>query len=113
MSRDFTYIDDIGSGILAAVERPARNFASNIPHRVYNLGNDKPEQLMDFIHFTEAGIGAEAKKVYQPMQPGDLEKTWASIDRARSELDYAPKTGLRDGLEQFADWFRARWARYC
>ncbi len=113
MSRDFTYIDDIVAGILAALERPARQFDAKVPHRVYNLGNDKPEQLMDLIRFTEAGIGAEAEKIYQPMQRGDLEKTWADIDRARSELDYDPKTGLRDGLEQFADWFRTHWTRYC
>ncbi|MEL6861378.1 MAG: NAD-dependent epimerase/dehydratase family protein [Pseudomonadota bacterium] len=113
MSRDFTYIDDIVAGILAALDRPARVFDAAVPHRIYNLGNDKPEQLMDLIRFTEAGIGAEAEKIYKPMQRGDLEKTWADIDRARSELDYDPKTGLRDGLELFADWFRTHWTRYC
>jgi len=113
MSRDFTYIDDIVAGILAALDRPARMFDENVPHRIYNLGNDHPEQLMDLIRFTETGIGAEAEKIYEPMQPGDLEKTWADIGRARSELDYNPKTGLKDGLEQFADWFRTHWTRYC
>ncbi len=113
MSRDFTYIDDIVSGILAALDKPARNFDPIVPHRVYNLGNDKPEQLVDLIRFTEAGIGAEAEKAYLPMQRGDLEKTWADIDRARTELDYDPKTGLKDGLGQFAAWFLDHWTRYC
>lgn len=113
MSRDFTFIDDIVAGILAALDRPARNFDETVPHRLYNLGNDNPEQLMDLIRFTEAGIGREAEKIFEPMQRGDLPKTWANIDRARSELDYDPKIGLREGLEQFADWFRPNWTRYC
>lgn len=113
MSRDFTFIDDIVAGVLAALERPARLFDADAPHRIYNLGNDRPEPLMDLIQFTETAIGAEAQKLYEPMQRGDLEKTWADISRARSELDYDPKTGLRDGLEQFADWFDTHWKRYC
>lgn len=112
MSRDFTFIDDIVQGTLAALDRPASRLGLPVPHRIYNLGNDRPEQLMDLISFTEAGIGQEAEKIYEPMQRGDLEKTWAAIDRARSELDYAPKTGLKDGLQQFADWFQPRWTRY-
>ena len=68
---------------------------------------------MDLISFTEAGIGREAEKVFKPMQPGDLEKTWANIDLARAELDYDPKIGLKDGLERFADWFQAHWQRFC
>lgn len=113
MSRDFTYIDDIVAGTLAALERPAREFSPDVPHRIYNLGNDDPEQLMDLIRYTESAVGVEAEKILEPMQAGDLPKTWADISRARSELDYDPKTGLREGLEQFADWFRSHWTRYC
>jgi len=113
MSRDFTFIDDITLGILSALDRPASRLGLDVPHRVYNLGNDKPQPLMDLIRFTEQGVGREAEKVFKPMQPGDLEKTWACIDRARAELDYDPKIGLKDGLEQFADWFRTHWERYC
>lgn len=113
MSRDFTYIDDIVAGTIAALDRPASGLGLDVPHRIYNLGNDRPEQLMDLIRYTEAGIGQEAEKIYKPMQPGDLAKTWANIDRARAELDFAPKIGLKEGLEQFADWFRPRWKRYC
>ena len=113
MSRDFTYIDDIVAGTVAALDRPASGLNLAVPHRIYNLGNDHPEQLMDLIRYTEQGIGREAEKIYKPMQPGDLEKTWADIDRARAELDFAPKIGLKEGLEQFADWFRPRWEQYC
>ncbi len=113
MSRDFTYIDDIVAGIVNALDRPVSGLGHSVPHRIYNLGNDRPEQLMDMIRFTEAGCGREAQKVFEPMQKGDLEKTWANIDRAREELDYVPRVGLEDGLEQFADWFRMHWKRYC
>jgi UDP-glucuronate 4-epimerase len=113
MSRDFTFIDDIVEGIVSALDRPASRLGLDVPHRVYNLGNDTPETLMDLISFTEAGIGREAEKVFKPMQPGDLEKTWANIDLARAELDYDPKIGLKDGLERFADWFQAHWQRFC
>ncbi|MEM7327830.1 MAG: NAD-dependent epimerase/dehydratase family protein [Pseudomonadota bacterium] len=106
MSRDFTYIDDIVSGILSALERPANSLGLSIPHRIYNLGNDRPEPLMKMITNIEAGIGKEAEKIYQPMQKGDLERTWADIERARSELGYAPKVTLQEGLMRFTDWFK-------
>ena len=113
MSRDFTYIDDIVAGIIAALDRPAAQLALPVPHRVYNLGNDRPEPLMDLIRLTEQSVGAQAIKQYEEMQAGDLERTWADIDRARAELDYEPQVGLKDGLARFADWFLPRWKTYC
>lgn len=113
MSRDFTFIDDIVAGTIAALDRPASGLDLPVPHRVYNLGNDRPEPLMDMIRITEQGIGREAEKTFEPMQKGDLEKTWADIDRARAELDYSPKVGLQDGLNQFTDWFNRHWTKYC
>ncbi|MEM9572661.1 MAG: NAD-dependent epimerase/dehydratase family protein [Pseudomonadota bacterium] len=113
MSRDFTFIDDIVAGTIAALERPASTLGLNVPHRVYNLGNDRPEPLMDLIHLTESGVKIEAVKEYEDMQRGDLERTWANIDRAREELDYAPKVSLSDGIAAFTDWFLPRWERYC
>lgn len=112
MSRDFTYIDDIVAGTIAALDRPASDLGLPVPHRVYNLGNDRPEPLMDLIHLTEKGIGREAEKVFEPMQKGDLEKTWADIDRARTELDFDPSVGLQEGLARFADWFKPYWTTY-
>lgn len=106
MSRDFTYIDDVVSGIVASLDRPVSGLGLPVPHRVYNLGNDRPEPLTDMISLIEGGIGTLAQKVFEPMQHGDLEQTWANIDRARSELDYAPKISLKEGLARFTDWFK-------
>ena len=113
MSRDFTFVDDIVAGTKAALERPASSLGLNVPHRVYNLGNDRPEPLMDLIRLTESGVKIEAIKEYEDMQRGDLERTWANIDRARKELDYSPKVSLSDGITAFAEWFLPRWERYC
>ncbi|MEO1660844.1 MAG: NAD-dependent epimerase/dehydratase family protein [Pseudomonadota bacterium] len=113
MSRDFTFIDDIVRGTLAALDRPASGLSLPVPHRVYNLGNDRPEPLMDLIRLTERSMGVEAEKVFEDMQRGDLAKTWADIDRARQELDFAPNVGLEEGLARFAEWFRPRWTQYC
>ena len=113
MSRDFTYIDDIVDGTIAALERPASGLSLPVPHRVYNLGNDRPEPLMDLIRLTESGVKIEAIKQFEDMQRGDLERTWADIERARAELDYTPKVSLADGIAAFADWFLPRWQRYC
>ena len=113
MSRDFTFIDDIVAGTIAALDRPASGLDLPVPHRVYNLGNDRPEPLMDLIRLTERGMGVEAEKIFEDMQRGDLAKTWADIDRARQELDFAPNVGLEEGLARFAEWFRPRWTQYC
>jgi len=113
MSRDFTFIDDIVRGVIAALDRPAAGLGLAVPHRLYNLGNDRPEPLMDMISLTEQGLGLAASKTYEAMQKGDLEKTWADIDRARTELDYAPSVGLKQGLSHFTDWFKANWTKYC
>lgn len=112
MSRDFTYIDDIVAGTIAALEHPCSQLGLEVPHRVYNLGNDHPEPLLDMIGLIEDGLGKTAEKVFEPMQKGDLERTWADIDRAREELDYAPSVGLGEGLKRFTDWFSEYWTTY-
>ncbi|MEM9234241.1 MAG: GDP-mannose 4,6-dehydratase, partial [Pseudomonadota bacterium] len=104
--RDFTYIDDCVSGILAALDTPALRDDQGVSHRVYNLGNDSPEELMTLIALIEKHAGQEAEKNFEPMQPGDVERTWANIDRARTELGYNPGTSLDEGLGHFVDWFR-------
>jgi UDP-glucuronate 4-epimerase len=103
MARDFTYIDDIAEGVIAALDRPPKG---EPPHRVYNLGNDRPEELGAFIEILEDVLGVKAKKEVLPMQQGDVRRTWASIDRARRELGYAPRTTLREGLAAFASWYK-------
>lgn len=102
MGRDFTYIDDIVAGLLAAHDRPPA--ADRHFHRLYNLGNDRPEELMTLVSLLESELGKTTRKIMKPMQPGDVERTWADIDRARTELGYAPSVSLAEGIKRFAAW---------
>lgn len=108
MARDFTYVDDIADGVVRALDRGDRpgDEGEGVPHRIYNLGGDDPHELMEMVTLLERALGREAVKELAPMQPGDVERTWANIDRARSELGYDPKVGLAEGLERFAEWYR-------
>ena len=105
MARDFTYIDDIVSGVLLAAERPPG--AEEAFHRVFNLGNDRPEALMALVGAIEAGLGVTARKVFLEMQKGEVERTWADIGRARSVLGYDPRTSLAEGIERTLAWRRS------
>lgn len=100
MKRDFTYIDDIVQGVLAAL------FADGLaPYEVFNLGNNQPELLMDMIDYLGDALGIEPRMEMLPMQPGDVPVTYADIERAKARLGYQPTTGLRAGLHHFDDWF--------
>ncbi len=105
MGRDFTFIDDIVSGTLAALDRPPGKKEGF--HQVYNLGNDRPEKLMTLVEILEKELRITATKEMQGMQDGDVEQTWADITRARKELGYAPKVTLAEGLARFVEWRRA------
>lgn len=102
MGRDFTYIDDIVAGVLAAAEKPPG--ADDAYHRVFNLGNDRPEELMTLVALIEKELGIEAKKIFKGMQQGDVERTWADISKARRLLGYEPKVTLADGIARAMDW---------
>ena len=99
--RDYTFIDDIVAGVVASVERP-RGF------RVYNLGGDRVVRLHELIAAIGATVGVEPNVRQLPMQPGDVLLTMADVDRARSELDYAPTTPIEQGLEKMWAWYRSR-----
>ena len=105
MSRDFTYIDDIVDGIQALVCAPPPFDAGAAPHRVYNLGNNRPERLLDMITMLEAELGATATKNFLPMQPGDVQSTYADITASSADFGYSPRTSLEEGLARFAKWF--------
>jgi len=105
LRRDFTWIDDIVDGVLRIVTAGARD---DLPaHRVYNIGNNKPEKLLDFITALERALGVEAKKTYLEMQPGDVYETAADITAIKRDYGFEPTTSIDRGLGEFADWFRA------
>ncbi len=112
MQRDFTYIDDIVAGVLAALDRPpaddgtAKPGGSHGPHAVYNLGNDQPAELRTLVELIGRACGIQPVLDYQPMQPGDVTATWADITPARRDLGYAPATPLDIGVPAFIDWYR-------
>ena len=106
MRRDFTYIDDIVSGVVAAVDRPPTEPGGEAPHRVYNIGNHRSERLMDMIAIIEATLGIKAKKEFLPMQPGDVAETYADIDAIRRDLGFEPTTPIGVGIPRFIAWYR-------
>ncbi len=105
MRRDFTYIDDITAGVLAALDRPPSR-AGEGGHRIYNLGNHRSEELRDFIATIEAALGKKAILDLAPMQPGDVKDTYADIEASRRDLGFAPKTTIREGIPAFIAWYR-------
>ncbi|MBV9587722.1 MAG: NAD-dependent epimerase/dehydratase family protein [Alphaproteobacteria bacterium] len=103
LARDFTYVDDIVPAIVSAAETAP---ASPGEHRLYNLGNNRPEALLDFIGVIERALGRTAVKQMLPMQPGDVPTTYADIDPARRDLGFAPQTPITVGLPRFVAWYR-------
>ena len=105
MSRDFTYIDDIVNGTVSAMDKcPAKN--DKIPHRVYNLGNDKPEKLVKLIELIEYHTGKKAIRKLESMQLGDVQNTLADIEESKQDLDFYPKIKIEEGVPLFIDWYR-------
>lgn len=102
MYRDFTYIDDVVEGIAASINNPSKE----ANHRIFNLGNNNPISLMDFIKCVEQSIGIEAEKEFLPMQKGDVERTFADITESTTELNYQPKTDVKEGVDRFVKWFK-------
>ncbi len=103
MARDFTYIDDIVDGIVGALDRsPAGS-----DHRILNIGDSHPVELMTMIATLEAALGRPAVKVMRPMQQGDVTATYANIDRLHALTGYAPQVRLDEGLRRFAEWYRS------
>jgi len=103
MYRDFTYIDDIVDGVLRALEHPP---SASPPHAIYNLGNQKPEKLTDFIAEIEKAMGKKAERILEPIQPGDVPATYADIEASTRDLGFKPVTPISAGIPKFIDWFR-------
>lgn len=116
--RDFTYIDDIVEGVIRVLDCPAlpNPFwssdnpdpgTSKAPWRLYNIGNNRPANLMNYIGALENALGKEANKEFLPMQPGDVPDTWANVQDLVQQFNYQPETSIEDGIANFASWFKA------
>ncbi len=117
MKRDFTHIDDIIEGVVRLIQIPATSdpnwngtlpdpATSKAPYRLYNIGNNNPAELMNMIGMLEKEIGIEAKIEKLPMQPGDVQATYANIDALKNVTGFTPKTTLEKGLREFVGWYR-------
>jgi len=115
--RDFTYIDDIVEGIVRVLDRPAPAnpdwdsnhpdpSTSSAPYRVYNIGNNNPVELMDYIDALEVSLGITTKKELLPLQPGDIQDTYADVDDLVAEFDYKPSMDVKQGIANFVKWYR-------
>lgn len=107
MLRDFTFIDDIVQGVLAALDRPPESAPGKPPHRLYNLGNSRVEPLTRVVELIEGLLGKKAKVIKEPMQPGDVKETYADIAASERDLGFSPATPLDVGLPKFIEWYRA------
>ena len=106
MMRDFTYIDDIVKGIANILPNPPEEIETGAKYKVYNIGNNKPEKLMDYIQTLEKHLGREAKKEFLPMQPGDVYQTYADVSDLMHDFNFKPSTSIDEGLGKFVTWFK-------
>lgn len=118
MVRDFTYVADIVEGVIRVLDQPPAGnpnwdgqqpdpASSKAPYRLYNIGNNTPVKLLDFIEAIETAAGKVAQKEFLPIQPGDVEKTYANVDDLVGQFKYQPKTDVKAGVKAFVDWYRA------
>lgn len=106
MMRDFTYIDDIVQGVENILCNPPEKNEKGALYKLYNIGNNKPVKLMDYIETLERCLGMEAKKEYLPMQPGDVYQTYADVTDLMRDYNFKPETSIEEGLQKFVDWYR-------
>lgn len=116
MMRDFTYVDDIVEAISRLVKRPAQPnpewsganpdpSSSYAPYKIYNIGNNSPVRLMEFVEAIENKLNKTAKKNYMDLQPGDVPETYANVDDLFRDIDFKPETTIQDGVNKFIDWY--------
>jgi len=105
MLRDFTYIDDIVEGVIRVIDNPREVKDDKPPYKVYNIGNNNPVKLMDFITAIENKLGITIKKNMMPIQPGDVPATYADVSDLVNDLGYKPQTSIQDGINKFIDWY--------
>ena len=107
MRRDFTYIDDVVSGLITIMEKgPVTTDQAVNPHRVYNMGNNKPEELLHMIEVLEGAVGKQAVRKLEPMQSGDVQETYADLTAIRADYGFEPTISIDEGLPKFVQWYR-------
>ena len=106
MRRDFTYIDDITAAVERMLGNPPSGNENGDRFKVYNIGNNSPVRLMDFIEALEEALGIKAEKEFYPMQPGDVYQTYADVSELERDFEYRPDTPIYEGLRRFAEWYR-------
>lgn len=106
MRRDFTYIDDIVSGVVGVLDNPAADDGSAPPAKIYNIGNTRSEKLMDFVGLVEQCLGRKAEYQFAPMQAGDVKETYADISAIQRDCGFAPTTPISEGVPKFIAWFK-------
>ncbi|RED54020.1 SDR family NAD(P)-dependent oxidoreductase [Aestuariispira insulae] len=106
MMRDFTYVDDIVKGVIACLDNPPEATEGKAPHRVYNIGNNNSEKLMDMIGEIEKATGVKADCDFQPMQAGDVPATYADIEAIRNDFGFEPSTPISKGIPNFVNWYK-------
>ena len=110
MRRDFTYIDDIVEGVFRCCLKPAtppENMDSTAaPYRIFNIGNGKPIELLEFINILEKKLDLKAIKTFLPIQQGDVVETFADTKKLRKWINYCPKTNIEEGLDKFVEWYK-------
>jgi UDP-glucuronate 4-epimerase len=107
MKRDFTFIDDIVQGVLATLDAPPRDDGQSAPQRLYNIGNNHPESLLDMIAVLEDALGQTASKEFLPLQPGDVPQTSADITAIQRDHGFQPRTTIAEGIPRFVDWYKS------
>ncbi len=106
MERDFTYIDDIVTGVVKIIEKdPSTRIQDKAYYKLYNIGNNKSIKLLDFIKEIELNLNKKAEKMMLSMQPGDVVRTWANVDQLVKDYEYAPSTPIKEGVKAFIDWY--------
>ena len=115
--RDFTYIDDIVEGMIKVIDRPAASeerwdsinpdpATSTAPYKIYNIGNNNPIELIDYINALEVSLGKKGNKELLPIQPGDVPGTYADVDDLVEQFDFKPGTALQEGIDNFTIWYK-------
>jgi UDP-glucuronate 4-epimerase len=118
MYRDFTYIDDIVTGVINVINKAPEPNKDGVKYKIYNIGNNNPESLMDFVNILEQKlmkygiIDSEAEKELLPMQPGDVYQTYADVSELEKDFEFKPSINLEEGVDRFAEWYKEYYGKF-